>query len=113
MSHNKNRYTDYTKPAAKYTAEVETGIEVEAVELETVVEETVEQIEEPIAKIGRVVNCEVLNVRKEPSINASVICTVNESSEVEIDEDASTDEFYKVALVNGVTGYCMKNFVEV
>lgn len=70
-------------------------------------------VEEPVKKAvtGKVVDCARLNVRKDPSATAPVLCMLNESTEVMVDEDASTEDFYKVCTATGVEGYCMKDFI--
>jgi hypothetical protein len=52
-------------------------------------------------------------VRKLPSPYEEVLCVLNEKTKVEIDEVNSTEDFYKVATVSGVEGYCMKKFITV
>lgn len=70
-------------------------------------------VEEPVTKTvtGTVVDCARLNVRKDPSATAPVLCMLNESTEVIVDEDNSTEDFYKVCTATGVEGYCMKDFI--
>lgn len=63
--------------------------------------------------IGVVVNCLELNVRELPSKDAKIICVIKCLTEVVVDEDESTDDFYKVYLESGVEGYCMKKFIAI
>ena len=63
--------------------------------------------------IGVVVNCQLVNVRSEPSLTAEVMCTEAEGAELMIDLDASTDDFYNVCTVAGIGGYCYKPYVEI
>lgn len=84
---------------------------VEQVEAPTPVEETEPEVEKVI--FGVVTNCALLNVRKNPAIDAAVIATIARDSEVEIDENESTEDFYKVCTATGVEGYCMKPYIEV
>lgn len=85
------------------------AIEEEVVE-ETVVEEpaAVEEVPE-IAVLGTV-TCEKLNMRKQPSTNAEIICVLKEDEVVEIDSCDNKD-FYKVTK-GKLKGYCMKKFIE-
>lgn len=53
----------------------------------------------------------LLNVRKEPNIESEVIHSLTYSSGVMIDEENSTDEWYKIRVKNGVEGYCMKQYI--
>lgn len=62
---------------------------------------------------GIITGCKRLNVRKEASAEADVLCVLNENTELTIDTAESTDEFYKVCTAAGIEGYCMKMFVSV
>lgn len=92
--------------------EVEEEIESEEVIDEIESEEEEEEIEEPKDVIGFVVNCSRLNVRKEAKPNAAVIKIINRDARVKIDEENSTEDFYKVQ-TGGVVGFCMKEFIEI
>lgn len=109
---------DYTKFAnktekvdEKHEVVIENTIEKEAPKVEQRVEQKVEQKVE--RKIGTVINCSSLNVRKEPSKYADILCTIQASEKVEIDESKSTHDFYKIFNSAGVEGYCMKNYISV
>ena len=78
--------------------------------VEQVVEETTETHTEPV--IGKVVKCGKLNVRKEPHISADIVCEVALDSELMIDLDKSTDEWFSVCTAAGSDGFCMKKFVD-
>ena len=74
------------------------------------------EVEEPPKKekvLGTVVNCPRLRVREHPSINAVVAAEIDEGSEVVINEDKSTEEFYSVITDTGLEGYCMKDYIQV
>ena len=73
----------------------------------------VKEVKKPEVKIGIVCNCNTLNVRKEPSKYADILCTIQASEKVEIDESKSTHDFYKIFNSAGVEGYCMKNYISV
>lgn len=111
--HNRN-YTDYTKP--QQPAPVgEEEVKVEAPVVEETVEEVVVEEEipaEPECVYGSVAGCERLNVRKAPNASASIITTLVTDTEVMIDKDNSTDDFYKICTGAGVEGYCMKKFIK-
>lgn len=64
-------------------------------------------------KIGVVANCNKLNVREKPNLNAAIVCEINSKTELVIDEGESTDEFYKVFTASGIEGFCMKKFITV
>lgn len=104
MSKHHN-YTNYSKNSNATTPpEVEDKVEV----VETVVEP---EASEPV--VGIVSGCVKLNVRKNPHTNAEVLCVIDENSEVVIDEENSTHEFYKICTEAGVEGFCMKKFINV
>ena len=80
-----------------------------------VVEEEV-VISEPEKKpivFGKVANCSKLNVRQLPSLRADILCCLDVNTEVEIDEDKSTSEFYAICTPSGREGFCLKKFVEI
>ena len=76
---------------------------------------TVAPVDEPEVKLlkGVVNNCTKLNLRAEPSSDAEILCELACSIEVEVDETASIDKFYKVYTATGMEGYCMKDYIVV
>lgn len=137
MSH-KNHYTNYSKkfneekveltasaidleeeavvadcvemePAATFAEPLEGQTSIPEIEPEVAAEP---EPEEKPRKFGRVVDCVKLNVRKMPNRNSDVLAEVKAGSEVMIDEENSTYEFYKVCTESGIEGYCMKNFIK-
>ena len=79
-------------------------------------EETV-KTEEPVkpAVTGIVYDCVKLNLRSEPKRderNENVISALIAGISVTINEELSTDEFYKVTTETGLEGYCMKHFIK-
>lgn len=113
MSNNRD-YTRYSKENANLTEDVE-PVEV--------VEETAEVIEEPMVEepiideskhiSGVVIDCVKLNVREQPNPNADILGIINEGSEVLVNEEESTDDFYKICTPAGLEGYCMRKFVSI
>lgn len=77
---------------------------------ETKVEENVDE-QKPV--VGIVEDCIKLNLRKEASLEADVLTEVLSGSTLLINEEESTDEFYKVCTASGLEGYCMKTFVNI
>lgn len=63
--------------------------------------------------IGKVVGCQKLNIRKEPNGEAEVLGTISADSEIMIDEDESTSDFYKVYTESGTEGFCMKQYIAI
>ena len=75
------------------------------------VAEVVPESEEAPTVIGTVVDCVRRSVRESASLNAEVSCEIPKYSDVLIDENESTDEFYKVCTESGAEGFCMKKFI--
>ena len=68
-------------------------------------------VEKP--KIGVVVDCTKLNVRKKPHANATIVTVITCETELEIIEAESTKDFYKICTAAGVEGFCMKRFISI
>ena len=96
------------------TGEVETnvtpfeGTAVAPGPTEPVNPEPVEEV-----KTGIVTGCSKLNLRRKPAIKAEVACVIDKGTKVVIDKKASTKEWVKVTLDNGVEGFCMKKFIQI
>lgn len=60
---------------------------------------------------GIVANCQKLNVRKEPRIDAEIITIIPVSTEVVVDVDGSVGDFYKICTVAGIEGFCVKSYI--
>lgn len=100
-----NDYTKFSRKEKKHPNVV----------LEPVAKETVPE-KEPEAKkeiAGIVTNCVRLNVRKEPDFDADILCTIDVSTNLIIDEEESTDEFYKICTSAGIEGYCVKTYITI
>lgn len=88
---------------------------------EPVLEESVESIEEitetemsESSKVyGVVTDCLRLNIRMKPDKEAEVATIVTCLDEIEVDLDASTDEWYAVCTAAGIEGFCMKKFIAI
>lgn len=61
---------------------------------------------------GVVDNCELLNVRANPSLKAEVVTTVAQGTKLEIDKRESRKDFWKVK-TDKFEGFCLKEFVTV
>ena len=124
--HNYHNYSNNTtaKPAEPVVEEtVETSpvteeveqVEVTEIAAETkpVVVEPIEEVEDPTPTIG-VVNCGLLRVRSAAdSTTDNVICELPEGTEVQVNEAASTTDFYAITTTAGVEGFCMKKFITI
>ena len=133
MSHND--YTKYARepkveaPEAPVEVKPEPVIEdakpevVEAFAMGMTVDPIVEESKPEMPKpemsepqphqMGRVHGCTRLNVRKAPKPRAEVVCEIYANTEVEIDEDNSTVDFYKIFTASGIEGYCVKTYIDV
>lgn len=101
----KQDYTKFSNHRESVIAEPEKIEEV--TKEETVVEKKIEP------RHGIVTDCLRLNIRKEPNQNAKILCEVTAMSDLVIDEEESTKDFYKVSTSDGVKGFCMKRYVTV
>ena len=79
---------------------------------ETPVVEPVVVNEPSVTVEGVIANCAKLNVRVAPNATADILCVLNVASEIEINLEKSTDEWYNVCTASGIEGYCMRKFVE-
>ena len=78
--------------------------------VETITTET-EAVVETV--IGVVTECVKLNIRKEPSKDADILCEVKVDSELQVDLSKSTDDWYNVCTSAGIEGFCMKEYVNI
>lgn len=60
-----------------------------------------------------VANCLRLHIYAEPSKESEIICKVRYLTELSIDLENSTEEFYKVCTAIGAEGFCEKDLVTV
>ena len=60
-----------------------------------------------------VTNCLRLHVLAEPDANAEVVCKLRYLTEVMIDLDSSTEDFYKIYTAIGAEGFCQKELVTI
>ena len=72
-------------------------------------ESVTEKLTDNTSSIGVVCNCEMLNVREEPSKESKSLCIIKAGDEVEI--NGEDPDFYNVITESGVKGYCMKQFI--
>lgn len=120
MSRSKHNYTQYSKKneetyiAPEVTEEVET-VDVMQMSVEPAVPElvdvTVETVDVPELVTGTVVNCAKLNVREKPDVTSASLCVLNAASELEVNVNESTPEWFRVITATGVEGYCMRKFI--
>lgn len=97
-----------------YSAMSEKGVKPPEVEVSSITLRNVaiepETDDIPELKKGIVSNCERLNVRSGPSLEADVSAIINKGDEVEINN--SEEDFYFVYIRSkNISGWCMKQFI--
>lgn len=130
MSNHKHNYTQYSEkkqhnqnvnPVEKSTITEEVKMDSAPAPVNTpniaqpkpqLVQETVETRPLPETVAGMVVGCAKLNVRTEASLFSDVICELNVQSEIEINVNKSTKDWFYICTATGVEGYCMRKYVE-
>ena len=76
---------------------------------EEVVENANGEPSKPKTRIGTVVDCKLLNVRREANTVCEILTRIKEGDTVRIlDEDKG---FYKVQTNKGIIGFCMCNYI--
>lgn len=60
-----------------------------------------------------VVTCPGLPIYLDADLNSEIVCKVRYLSEVMIDPDMSTADFYKIYTAIGAEGFCQKDFVNI
>lgn len=58
-----------------------------------------------------VANCLRLHIHSEPNLESEIVCKLRYLTEVAIDLDESTEDFYKVCTAIGAEGFCEKELV--
>ncbi len=108
---NRKNYSKISTEGAKAKQTDETKIEST---LEPEVTEKAEHKPEVEVVKGIVTNCERLNVRTNPNLNAAVDVVIDKGTEVEI-IDSNGDFYYvrKGSTTEGFDGWCMKKYISV
>ena len=114
---NRRNYNQYAnKEETTPVEEIEESIDTtEMVEENEVVTEETEVIEnrtpdEVPKPIYGVVNCSKLNIRRGPSIDTASLCIVEGGSKLDIEQ--YNEEWLKVLTEDGISGYCMRKFID-
>lgn len=125
----KRDYTKYSKGVNAPAESIETEVSVNPIETteevvlpvevenETVVEQEAE-VEEPKAEVsnyvtGIVTDCVRLNVREDPNSKATILGTITVDTELIVNKEESTEDYYKICTSVGLEGYCMKKFITI
>ena len=114
---NRRNYNQYAnKEETTPVEEIEESIDTtETVEENEVVTEETEVIEDKTPDevpkpVYGVVNCSKLNIRRGPSIDTTSLCIVEGGSKLDIEQ--YNEEWLKVLTEDGISGYCMKKFID-
>ena len=114
---NRRNYNQYAnKEETAPVEEIEESIDTtETVEETEVVTEETEAIEDKTPDevpkpVYGVVNCSKLNIRRGPSIDTASLCIVEGGSKLDIEQ--FNEEWLKVLTEDGISGYCMKKFID-
>ena len=114
---NRRNYNQYAnKEETTPVEEIEESIDTtETVEENEVVTEETEVIEDKTPDevpkpVYGVVNCSKLNVRRGPSIDTASLCIVESGSKLDIEQ--FNEEWLKVLTEDGISGYCMREFID-
>ena len=113
---NRRNYNQYAnKEETTPVEEIEESIDTtETVEENEVVTEETEVIEDKTPDevpkpVYGVVNCSKLNIRRGPSIDTTSLCIVEGGSKLDIEQ--FNEEWLKVLTEDGISGYCMRKFI--
>lgn len=60
-----------------------------------------------------IVNCLRLHIFSEPNSESEIVCKIRYLTEVAIDLDNSTEDFYKIYTAIGAEGFCKKSHVTI
>lgn len=117
---SKRNYTNYSKKNENLEQEVVETVDVK-MEPETEIVEAVPEVVSTVAPvveavpeipaIGVVTNCTKLNVRIKPEPGAQIVTVIDAGTQVEINVEKSTAEWYKVLVPSVNEGYCMRKFI--
>ena len=115
--HNYNQYGNKTESTqVEEKEEVTTPTDADTELVEEVDEVLIEDAEETNVEVQTkpaygIVNCSKLNVRKGPSKNTDSLCVIDIGSKLEV--EPFNEEWIKATTAEGVSGYCMLEFVDV
>lgn len=84
-------------------------------EMDEEIEEISEEAEQLDTYVKGIVRSKRLALRTSPdtSSNGNIISELNEKSDIMVNIDKSTDEFYMVVTSSQIEGYCMKKFIDI
>ena len=115
--HNYSQYSNMNRETYNATVDetienvVDESVTATVVPEVDLVTETVETVALPETVEGVVVGCSKLNVRANPDATADVVCVIDVASEININVEKSTNDWFYVCTAAGIEGYCMRKFV--
>lgn len=93
------KHTNYNKPKKDNEAEKVSNVEETTLEPEVI--------------HAFVDNCEKLNVRSKPFMDAEVLAIIDKNEKVDVTMyEAQPVGFYSIRTKNGIEGYCMKQYIK-
>ena len=114
---NRRNYNQYankeeTTPVEEIEESIDTTETVEETEVvteetEVIEDKTPDEVPKPVYGV---VNCSKLNVRRGPSIDTASLCIVEGGSKLDIEQ--YNEEWLKVLTEDGISGYCMRKFID-
>ena len=87
-------------------------IPVKPVETVALANEAVETVALPNTVKGIVSHCAKLNVRENATVDSGIVCVLDAMSEIEIDVNKSTSNWFYIYSATGAEGYCMRQYVD-
>ena len=107
---NRRNYNQYankeeTTPVEEIEESIDTTEMVE--ETEVIEDKTPDEVPKPVYGV---VNCSKLNIRRGPSIDTASLCIVECGSKLDIEQ--YNEEWLKVLTEDGISGYCMRKFID-
>ena len=114
---NRRNYNQYankeeTTPVEEIEESIDTTETVEETEevteeTEVIEDKTPDEVPKPVYGM---VNCSKLNIRRGPSIDTASLCIVEGGSKLDIEQ--YNEEWLKVLTEDGISGYCMREFID-
>ena len=114
---NRRNYNQYannkeTTPVEEIEESIDTTETVEENEVvteetEVIEDKTPDEVPKPVYGV---VNCSKLNIRRGPSIDTTSLCIVEGGSKLDIEQ--YNEEWLKVLTEDGISGYCMRKFID-
>lgn len=111
---NRRNYNQYankeeTTPVEEIEESIDTTETVEETEVvtEVIEDKTSDEVPKPVYGV---VNCSKLNIRRGPSIDTASLCIVEGGSKLDIEQ--YNEEWLKVLTEDGISGYCMRKFID-